>query len=119
VIQSLTNASALANGAMADFGIPAPGSVVPGAPAGTSPMPRAFPYGLAVAGAGVTAGAVQLQGSMDAQNWYPVGSPVSFAAPGTSLLPNVSPNVPARYLRVIVSTAFSGGTVNAYCDAAP
>lgn len=120
MIQSLSNASALgANGAAADFGIVEPFSLVASPVPGTSPMPRAYPCGVATAGTGVTAGAVQLQGSLDGVTWYAIGAPVTFSAPGTSPLPSASPPVPARYVRASVSTAFVGGTVSAWVDAAP
>jgi hypothetical protein len=121
MIQSLTNASASGTaGAMADFGVFASGPQGgQNPPPGTSPFPRTYPCGVIVAGTGVSAGAVQLQGSYDAVNWFSVGSPVSVTAPGVVPIPSVSPPQPARFVRATISTAITGGTVSVFVDAAP
>jgi hypothetical protein len=121
VIQSLSAATAAgAHGTGGDFGVPAPGTVVAQVP-GTSPMPRAWPIGVAVTAGTITAGSVQLEGSLDGLNWYPVGAVVSLGTGGTFTLPATgTPPTPARYVRVsIVAAVTGGGTVSAWVDAAP
>lgn len=120
MIQSFANQSALnTTGAMGDFGVPLPQSLVNAAPPGSSPMPRLNPFGFVVAGTGVASGAVQLEGSLDGVNWYPIGAPVTTGAPGVFPLPAASPPVPARYVRARISTVVVGGVVSAWVDAAP
>lgn len=62
--------------------------------------------------AGVTAGAVQLQGSLDKTNWFNLGSAVSTTAANTTTQVVVS-NAYARYVRAAVTTGVTGGTVSA------
>ncbi|MHB8431031.1 MAG: hypothetical protein ACYDDZ_10980 [Acidimicrobiales bacterium] len=65
---------------------------------------------LAVELAGVaTAGTVELQGSIDNVNWYPLGT-LSPTAAGTSA---VAGSAPARYLRADITVAFVGSTIAA------
>jgi hypothetical protein len=63
--------------------------------------------------AGVTAGAVQLQGSLDTVNWFNLGSPVSTATAATTFPAVVVSDQPVRFLRGNVTTAITGGTVSA------
>jgi hypothetical protein len=58
--------------------------------------------------AGISAGAVQLQGTLDGTNWYNVGSPVTAVASA-----NVGFTAPlhATQIRAVVSTTIVGGTV--------
>lgn len=60
--------------------------------------------------AGVTAGDVQLQGSLDGANWFNLGSAVSTTTASTTTQTVVS-NAMARYFRAAVTTAITGGTV--------
>lgn len=65
-----------------------------------------------VTGAGVSAGDVKIQGSMDSVNWYAIGSPLAVSAANTVY--TQSGTTPARYFRALVSTAVTGGTVDAW-----
>lgn len=62
--------------------------------------------------AGVSAGAVQLQGSLDGAHWFNLGSPTSTTAASTTTQTVVS-SAFARYVRAAVTTAVTGGTVTA------
>lgn len=64
-----------------------------------------------VASAGVSAGAVKLQGSLDGINWFdmPATSSVTLTTPGTSLI--TPPACPAAYVRAAITTLVTGGTV--------
>lgn len=62
--------------------------------------------------AGVTAGAVQLQGSIDGTNWYNLGAAVTVNAANTVFTVAVA-NTPTRLLRARITTAIVGGTVSA------
>jgi hypothetical protein len=61
---------------------------------------------------GVSAGAVQLQGSLDQTNWFPIGSAVTTSAASTTTVAS-STSAFARYLRAAVTTTITGGTVTA------
>ena len=64
--------------------------------------------------AGVTAGAVQLQGSLDGVNWFNIGSAVSTTSASTTFTPVVnSAAQPLQYLRASITTLISGGTLTA------
>lgn len=63
-----------------------------------------------VGGAGISAGVVTLEGSLDGTSFYPVGVTPSLAAPGVFV---ATGQVPSRYLRARVSTATVGGNVTA------
>jgi hypothetical protein len=65
-----------------------------------------------VTGTGVSAGAVKIQASMDNANWYTIGSALSVTAANTVY--TQTGTVPGRYFRAIVSTAITGGTVDAW-----
>jgi hypothetical protein len=60
--------------------------------------------------AGVSAGSVQLQGSLDNVNWYSLGSAVSTTAASTTTQVTVTSAL-SRYVRANVATAITGGTV--------
>jgi hypothetical protein len=60
--------------------------------------------------AGVSAGGVQLQGSLDNANWFNLGSAVSTSAASTTTQTVVS-SAYARYFRAVISTAITVGTV--------
>jgi hypothetical protein len=62
--------------------------------------------------AGVSAGSVQLQGSLDNSNWFNLGSAVSTTAASTTTQVVVT-GAYARYVRANVATAITGGTVAA------
>jgi hypothetical protein len=63
-------------------------------------------------GTGVSAGAVQVQASMDNVHWYPVGSAVSVSAANTTY--TQTGTVPGRFFRAAVSTTVTGGTLDAW-----
>jgi hypothetical protein len=65
-----------------------------------------------VTGAGVSAGDVKVQGSLDGANWYAIGSPLAVSAANTVY--TQTGTVPARFFRATVSTAITGGTVDAW-----
>ena|ERR1700757_3470773 len=60
--------------------------------------------------AGVSAGAVKLEGSLDNSNWFQLVAPITTAAATTTYQGAVA-NIPARYVRANVSTTITGGTV--------
>lgn len=62
--------------------------------------------------AGVSAGAVQLQGSLDGVNWYNLGTPLTTNA-ASAVFSQAQANTPTRLLRARISTAIVGGTVTA------
>lgn len=62
--------------------------------------------------AGVTAGAVQLQGSMDGVSWLNMGSAVSTTA-ANSIYYLALANQPMRLIRANVTTTITGGTITA------
>ena len=66
-------------------------------------------------GTGVSAGAVQMQASMDNVHWYNVGSALSVSAASTTY--TQAGTVPGRFFRATVSTAITGGTVDAWIGA--
>jgi hypothetical protein len=61
---------------------------------------------------GVSAGAVQLQGSLDSVNWVNLGSAVSTTAASTSTQVSVTA-ANARYFRAAITTTITGGTISA------
>jgi hypothetical protein len=63
--------------------------------------------------AGVTAGAVQLQGSIDTVNWFNLGAAVTTNAASTTFPPVAVAASPVRALRAKITTAVVGGTVSA------
>lgn len=66
------------------------------------------PIAVVVASAGVSAGVVALEGSLDKINWYAIGTAVTLTTPGTFA---TAATVPARYLRTNITTIITGGTV--------
>ena len=62
--------------------------------------------------AGVTAGSVQLQGSLDGTNFFNVGSAVSTTTANTTTAV-VATNAMVRYARAAIVTAITGGSVSA------
>jgi hypothetical protein len=60
--------------------------------------------------AGVSAGSVQLTGSLDGTNYYLLGSAVTTSAASTTTAVTVT-NALVRYVRANVATMISGGTV--------
>lgn len=69
-------------------------------------------------GAAVSAGAVQLQGSLDATNWFNLGAAVTTNAASTTFTPIVVTNQPVRFLRATITTGITGGTISAVVAAA-
>ena len=64
--------------------------------------------------AGVSAGSVQLQGSLDGVNWFDLGTAVSTDAASETFAPVVvSTPQPVQYLRAVIATVITGGTVTA------
>lgn len=72
------------------------------------------PIGVVVAGAGISAGVVDLEGSLDGVNWYKVASSAALAAPGVY---TITGTVPCQWVRCRVSTATVGGNVTAQVGA--
>lgn len=68
-----------------------------------------------VTSAGVTAGDVQLQGSLDGVNFYAIGSALAVSAANTVYTGTSTTR--ARYFRAVVSTTITGGTVSAWIGA--
>lgn len=88
-------------------------NVAPGTPTGSSVdlgVVFSQPICVVIAGAGVSAGVVTLEGSLDNTNWYTVATTAALAAPGVFV---ATATVPARYLRARVSTATVGGNITA------
>lgn len=63
-------------------------------------------------GAGVSAGSVQMQGSLDGTNWFNIGSAVNTNAANTTFAPILVTGTAVRYVRA-VATGITGGTVSA------
>jgi hypothetical protein len=74
---------------------------------------RAFAVLVVSSSAGVSAGSVQLQGSLDAINWYPLGTAISTVTASTVYTPIVDASGYSRYVRANVATAITGGTISA------
>jgi hypothetical protein len=62
--------------------------------------------------AGVSAGAVQLQGSLDGTNWFNLGSAVTTTTASTTTQVT-STTALVRYLRASITTTITGGTITA------
>jgi hypothetical protein len=60
--------------------------------------------------AGVSAGSVQMQGSLDGTNWFSIGSPVTTSAASTTTVAT-STSAFARFVRAVIATTITGGTV--------
>jgi hypothetical protein len=63
--------------------------------------------------AGVSAGSVQLYGSLDGTNFYTLGSAVSTSSASTVFAPVVVTSTPFRYLKAVIATTITGGTITA------
>jgi hypothetical protein len=63
--------------------------------------------------AGVSAGSVQMQGSIDGTNWVNIGSAVSTTTANTVFPPVVATSQFVRYVRANIATPITGGTVSA------
>jgi hypothetical protein len=63
--------------------------------------------------AGVSAGSVQLYGSLDGTVWYTLGSAVSTTSASTTFSPVVVTNTPFRYLKAVIATTITDGTITA------
>jgi hypothetical protein len=66
-----------------------------------------------VSSAGVSAGSVQAQGSLDGTNWFSLGSAVSTSTASTVFTPVVVTGAAFRFIRANVATAITGGTISA------
>lgn len=67
-------------------------------------------HSLAILGsAGITAGAVKLEGSLDNKNWFQLVAPVTAVV--SAVAAGSVADFPARYVRANISTAITGGTV--------
>jgi hypothetical protein len=64
-------------------------------------------------GAGVSAGSVQCQGSLDSISWFSLGSAVSTTTESTVFAPVVVTGAAFLYVRANVATAITGGTISA------
>ncbi len=84
-----------------------PGAVLDG------PACRANAVMVVTSSSGVSAGSVQLQGSLDGTNWYSLGSAVSTSSASTTFSPVVVGRAYTRYVRAEIATAITGGTVPA------
>ena len=65
-----------------------------------------------VTGTGVSAGDVEIEGSLDGTNWFVIGSALAVSAANTVY--HQTGTVSARYFRAVVSTAITGGTIDAF-----
>lgn len=68
--------------------------------------------------AALSAGAIEIEGSLDNINWYPVRTSIpfgDFTVAGVKVYANV---VPCRYIRSRISTILVGGTISAVVGAA-
>lgn len=78
----------------------------------------ATPMAVIMATGALTAGAFSIEGSIDGNNWYKLGT-----APNTDFVANSLNNMyafagkPCRQMRVNITTALAGGTVTALCAA--
>lgn len=66
--------------------------------------------------AGITAGAVQLQGSLDNVNWVNLGAAVTLTA--SSVQSVSATGMPFQFVRAAVTTPVTGGTVTAWVASA-
>ena len=62
--------------------------------------------------AGVSAGSVQCQGSLDGTNWFSLGSAVSTSAASTTTQVVVT-SAFTRFVRAKIATTITGGTITA------
>lgn len=66
------------------------------------------PIAVVTAGTGISAGVVDLEGSIDGTNYYKIVSSVALAAPGVY---PVTASIPARWVRARTSTNTVGGNI--------
>lgn len=64
-------------------------------------------------GAGVSAGSVQMEGSIDGTNWFSLGSAVNTNAASTVFAPVIVTGTAVRYVRASIATGITGGTITA------
>lgn len=62
--------------------------------------------------AGVTAGTVQLEGSLDGASWFNIGAALNINAANTVFSVSAS-GVAARFIRAAITVAITGGTATA------
>lgn len=74
---------------------------------------RGTAYMVVTSGAGVSAGAVQLQGSLDGVNWFNLGSAVTTNAASTTFAPVIVSGTAVQYVRATITTGITGGTISA------
>lgn len=67
-----------------------------------------------VSGAGVSAGSVQLQGSLDTTNWFNLGTAVSTTTATTVFPPVFISNSACIAIAANIITPITGGTISAY-----
>lgn len=67
-----------------------------------------------IANVGISAGVVDLEGSLDGTNFYKIVSAAAFTAPGVTV---VTATMPARFARARISTNTVGGTFSAQIGA--
>lgn len=79
---------------------------------------RANPTMVVVTSAGVTAGAVQLQGSLDGVNWFNIGTAISTTTASAVLALAAAPGTTHIALRANVTTPIAGGTISAWVASA-
>src|SRR5665213_364960 len=64
-------------------------------------------------GLGVSAGSVQMQGSLDGTNWFNLGTATNTNAASTVFAPVIVTGTAVRYVRAHIATNITGGTVTA------
>lgn len=69
-----------------------------------------------ISSAGISAGAVQLQGSVDNVNWANIGTPLTLTA--STVQATNATGSPFQFVRANVSTGVTGGTVAAWVASA-
>jgi hypothetical protein len=72
-------------------------------------VPRAAHTMAIVGSAGISAGSVRLDGSLDGTNWFQLI--VATAAAASAVTPASVGNTPARFVRATIAVAVVGGTV--------
>lgn len=80
------------------------------------------PVAVITATAALTAGTIDVQGSLDNVNWYSllqtvITAATDFTAAGVKAYPPLAQTgmLPCRYMRVIITAAITGGTITALC----
>lgn len=80
-------------------------------------VPNSFQSIVVVANGTASAGAVQLQGSMDNVNWFNIGTALTVPTSGTGATAAQIGNIPCRFVRGIVSTNVTGTNVDVWIAA--